>query len=543
MERHRFLIIAGAASAAVGLCNRGASALHPTLGGDGTRSSISLGSQNPGPSDLSIAEWVFPASDLAVTEDIRWVGDSGPVVVDRLVFAVSRPNNQGSVAKLWAIDRAEGTLVWSKDVPSQINDSWSTPTIDRGNATLIYGTGSQGFDQSGRVQARSLLSGDLLWEAELEKDIVNATPLVTTDRGSADRAFITDFEGFYAGGQGGVLYCINVDPFDAATNPYEPGDIVWRAPLFDGASGATPAYDGERVYVATAGDFGPPAVGGQVIAFDPAAIDATGAELWRTPIGGNDGFFGGVSVAGGYVYGATYDFFGTTTSARLLKLNAETGSIVWETASNRTDSIPVALDDGRIALSTGIPGFGSLPALQLFDDLGTSASLLDDTSVATWQDDGDGLIELGEFEIIGGWTHQPHVVLDHPFTQGPVVFVGSIAVPAAGQFFSGYTRLSMVDLAAPFGSPGSVLSVYEGAGSSPAVSGPNLYTIGETGVVGIGAYCPGDVDLSGQTDFFDVITYLKIKDAGSPEADVTLDGTVSSEDVVEAIQRVEDGCE
>ena len=541
MTRQRLVAILAAATGTLAMADF-SFAQHPTLGADGTRSSISAGSEDPGPSDISVAEWLFPASDPAVTEPIRWVGDAGTIVAGRLVLAVSRPNNQGSVAKLWAIDRTDGTLVWQQEVPSQVFDSWSTPTVDRANGTVIYGSGRLGFG-GGLVQARSLLTGELVWETELEKDIVNATPLVTSDRGPADRLFITDYEGFYEGGRGGVLYCINVDPFDISLNPFEPGEIVWTAPLFDGASGATPAYDGQRVYVATAGDFGPPPVPGQVVAFDPSATTSENAEVWRTPTGGDDGFFGGVGVTNGHVYAATYDFFGGTTSARLVKLNATDGTVVWQAPSNRTDSIPIVLGDGRIVLSTGIPGFGSLPTLQVFEDLGPSATLVDDTATATWQDDGDGLIELGEFEIIGGWTHQPHVVFDHPLTGGPVAFVGSIDVPVAGQFFNGYTRLSMIDLSVPFGSPGWIVSSYDGAGSSPSIAGQSLYTTGANGVVGIGPYCPGDFDLSGQTDFFDVITYLRIKDADDAEADITLDGTVTAQDVIEAVQRVEDGCE
>ncbi|MEM9083390.1 MAG: PQQ-binding-like beta-propeller repeat protein, partial [Planctomycetota bacterium] len=329
---------------------------------------------------------------------------------------------------------------------------------------------------------------------------------------------------------------------DAAENPFDPGEIVWSAPLFDGASGATPAYDGERVYVATAGDFNAIA-GGQIIAFDASATTEVDAELWRTNTGGEDGFFGGISVADGHVYAATYNFFAGTASARLVKVNSANGSVVWQTPANRTSSIPIVLGDGRIVLSTGIPGFGSLPTLQVFEDLGVSASLVDDTATATWQDDGDGLIELGEFEIFGGWTHQPHIVFDHPLTGGPVAFVGSIDVPAGNQFFNGYSRLSMIDLSMPFGSQNSILSAYNGAGSSPSVSGASLYTTGANGVVAIGTYCPGDFDLSEQTDFFDIVRYLHNVSAGSLESDITLDGTVNPSDVIEAIQRVEEGCD
>ncbi|MEN0021201.1 MAG: hypothetical protein AAF747_09990, partial [Planctomycetota bacterium] len=155
---------------------------------------------------------------------------------------------------------------------------------------------------------------------------------------------------------------------------------------------------------------------------------------------------------------------------------------------------------------------------------------------------GDGFIELGEFDIVGGWTQQPHVVLGHPLTGSTVAFVGSIDIPTAGQFFRGYTRLSMIDLSVPFGAPGSVISIYEGAGSSPAVAGRSLYTIGADGIVGIGTYCAGDIDLSGASNFYDVIAYLRLLDAQALDSDVTLDGSITAEDVQEVLNRVATGC-
>lgn len=510
---------------------------HFTLGGDAARSSVSSG-VDTGPMALSSTAWVFPASDPSAPADIDWVPDSGPVVIGDLVVAVSRQDASGTPARLWGVDRAHGTARWSADLPDVMLDSWATPAIDPVNATVVYGVGRPTVALGGVVQARRLTDGSLVWEAELEKDVVNASVAVTGDRGPADRAFITDYEGFYSGGAGSRLYCVNVDPFDAADNPYQPGDIVWAAPLNAAASGASPAYDGERVYVAAVGDSGPS--GGIVYAFDVGATDAGDALVWKTRAAGNDGFFGGVSVAGGFVYAATYAFGGVGNSARLVKLDATDGDVVWATAANRTDSIPIALPDGRVLLSTGFPGFGSVPAFQAFEDLGALAALAADTAQATWDDDGDGVIEPGEFVVYGGWTHQPHVVAHHPATGGRVAYVGSIAT--GGGLFAGYTRLSMIDLSVPFGSFSWVISESAAAGSSPAIAGVNAYSIGSVGLAAFGEYCAGDADLSGTADFFDVLEHLRSFDASSPAADTTLDGALTPADTERVISRVEDGC-
>lgn len=515
----------------VSLATSDASAQHETLGGDPARRSVS-GNLDVGPSSLSTPLWVFPDSDPSVTGPIRWVADSGPVVTPELVIAVSRQDTSGNPARIWAISREDGTLAWSEDLPDQIFDSWSMPTVDRRRGTVLYATGRSG-SQGGVVQARRLTDGALLWETELQKDIVNATIVVTNDLWGRDRAFITDYEGFYAGGDGGILYCINVDPFVDRNdpdgfppdNPYQPGDIVWAYPLQSGASGATPAYAGRRVFVATAGDFDF-AVGGTVLALDPRATSTQDALVWRTDLDGNDAFFGGVSVSGGSVLAATYDFFGGTNSARLVKLDAQNGSVLWQTPTNRTDSIPIRFGSDRILLSTGIPGFGSLPTVRVYQDLGSSAQQLDDTATATWQDDGDGLIELGEFEILGGWTHQPHIVANHPATGGPVAFIGSIDVSTGGQFFNGYTRLSMIDLSKGFGDSGWVISAFDGAGSSPAIAQQSLYTIGSDGVHAFGLPYRLDVDGDGRVDIDDLYAWYQ----NGPNKDVNRDGTVDQAD-------------
>lgn len=495
-----------------------------------------MGVLDVGPTDLSVPTWVFPASDPSVAGPIQWVLDASPVATRKLVLAVSRRDGPANPARLWAIDRETGLLAWSRELPESVLDSWASPTIDPGNGTALYATGRPGSDAA-VVQARRLSDGSLVWETELAKDVVNASVVVTTDLGVRDRAFVVDYEGFYAGGDGALVYCINVDPRVErgdpdgvpADNPHVPGEIVWTYPLQAGAVGATPAYDGGGVYVATAGDFDF-AVGGSVLALDATAGTASEALVWQSDLAGDDAFFGGVSLTPDAVLAATYNFIGGLDSARLVKLDRATGDLLWTTPANRTNSMPVAFrsiaGERQILLATGLPAFGSLPALQRFDDLGSAGVLREDSTTATWQDDGDGIIELGEFAILGGWTHQPHVVDRHPATGGPTAFVGSIGVPSGGPSPVGYTRISLIDLSRSFGDAGSVITAFDGAGSSPAIVQRSLYTIGPAGVHAFGLPFLLDVNGDGSIDIEDLYDWHA--DVG--DRDVDRDGVVNNAD-------------
>ena len=505
---------------------------HTTLGHDPARTSNTRGTLDTGPSDLTTPLWVFPDSDPSVAGPIEWARDAGTAVSDGLVLAVSKQDAAGNPARLWAITRGSGQLAWSAELPDLVQDSWATPTIDRRNNTVLYAGGRAGAP-GGVVQARRLSDGTLLWQTQLDKDVVNASVAVTTDLGPRDRAFITDFEGFFAGGDGGVLYCINVDPFNdgrgqdgrPVNNPYAPGEIVWSVPLMSGASGATPAYADKRVYVATAGDFDN-AIGGSILAFDATAATAQDAELWRTDVGGDDGFFGGLAVADGAVYAATFDFFGGRNASRIVKADANDGSILWTAPADRTNAIPVPFGDDRVLLATGLGGFGTVPSVQIFRDDANAASLVADAAVDTWQDNGNGFIEPGEFDVLGGWTQHPHIVNDHPATGGPAAFVGSLDIASAGQLFPGYDRISLIDLTMPFDDPASIVTSFDGAGSSPAVVQRSLYTVGAAGVHAFGEPFLIDVNDDGRADIEDLYAWH----AGAPDRDVNRDGVVDQTD-------------
>ena len=491
-------------------------AQHHTLARDPSRSSTSRHlDPGPSPTDLLTPTWTFPSSDPSVPNDLTWVGFASPVVEGHLVFALTR-QDATHPAQLFAIDRTTGLMSWSATLPNLAHDSWSSPSIDPVHRAILVPANNQ-------VLCFDLESGTPRWTTALDDPIVNATIAITTDLPERQRALITTYEGFYTGGDGASLVSINTSP-RSPTNPHDPGDTVWSIPLQSGASGATPAYRSARAYVATAGNFDLQSPG-SVLSFDIRQDNPDQALLWRTDLTGNDAFFGSLTIRNQSLYAATYDFYGDTTSARLLKLDAPTGSVLWSTPSNRAETIPVPLDDNTVLLSTGLLGFGSIATLQRFDESTTPPTLQASTAHDTWSDNGNNILEPGEFDIIGGWSLQPHVVPNHPATSTPIAYVGSIALPT-GSFFSGASRLNMIDLSKPFTDPTFLLATAPNTGSAPAVVQTTLYTVGPSGLTAFNQPPTLDLDNNNRFDIEDVYAWSETH----PSADVNHDGLINQLD-------------
>ncbi|MEQ9617473.1 MAG: PQQ-binding-like beta-propeller repeat protein [Phycisphaerales bacterium] len=462
------------------------------------RNAVHAGSAPELAAMLSAPTWVASIDDLGAP--IEFVGQSGPVVFEDLVYALGE---SGGVDRLYAIDRVNGSVRFSVSVERPSLDSWSTPLVDEANGAVVVASG----DTARAFDART---GAFRWGTELVLNVVNASPIVTTDLGPADRLFVTDSDGFFIQG-GGRLYCINVDAFDAASNPFDPGEIVWSVALNGATSGNTPAYQDGVVFVSDAGDFNL-ATPGRMRAFDATATTAP-PPLWTFTNTIGAGFYSGVSVRDGFVYAASYTFDGGQNAANLVKLDASDGSLVWSSPSNRTDSLPIVLSDGRVLLSAGLEGFGSLPSLQLFAPDGTR---LWDTALAT--------LDGGMFFNIGGWTHVPVVV-----ETGIGSFAYAGAPPLSGGFFGPNTELHLVDLGRAPNEPGFVLESYDSAGSTPAVADGVLYTIGATGLHAFGdfpGYAPEDVDRNCRVDIDDLHAW----EAGTGVLDVNRDDVIDAQD-------------
>lgn len=459
---------------------------------------------------------------------VRFVPRTGVCVTDNhngsLVVAVgrvSRPGGPVNEPRLIAFSRDTGAAAWSAVVPAPTLDSFSSPVFDPGNQSVIYCS-------SNKVSAFSVWNGAPLWQAPLTRGIVNATPVVTSDRPGVNRLFITDFHG---GGTNARLYCINVDPYIPTLNPFQPGQIVWST-VIGGSSGNSPAYDAGVVYVASTGRFNSPPnpnLPGAIRAY-PAAATTEPAPLWVFANEVEEGFYGGVTVrpspAPGLparVYAASYAFAGGMNSANMVCLSADTGSLLWSAPTNRTASIPVVLPDNRILLAGGIRDFGcSFPSVSLWQDLGGSAVQVWDSALDTWlDDDHDGCIDPGEALEIGGWTQQPVIT---QFAGRTLAFVGVISPSAVAESAD---RLHVLDLDRTPSEAGFLLREVVGAGDPPAIAAGNLFSIGPSGLVALGP-SPSSFDINADSTL--TVDDLYDWELGVGERDIDRNGSIDSAD-------------
>lgn len=478
------------------------------LGGGASRASASPA----GTLSLSTPAWVV-SRDLN-NAAIVWVGQSSPVVTRDRVMAVGQV---GAAAYVFSIDRRAGAVVWQSPIDPPTFSSYSSPVIDERGRTCIVASGWT-------VRAFDLSTGASRWAIELENPVVNASPVVTQDLWAADRLFITDYD---AAGASGRLYCINISPRRATINPFSPGEIVWSVGV-GGTSGNSPAYANGRVFVPVAGDYNSfPPIPSELRCYDAGAM-STPDPVWTYANAADPDarFFGGVSVSGGAVYAASYDFVGlssTFNNSNLVKLDAKTGTLRWSVPSNRTNAIPIPLPPKpvskfpRVLLSAGLNNFGgTAPNLQLFEDRGGAAQLVWDSAMATWIDlDGDGRVDAGEFMSVGGWSHQPAVSTG----LGPVtVFAGTLPTSGNNTSFGACTNLRAINLDVLPAATGFVRAEFVGAGSSPALADGNIYTIGGTGLHAFGPTPPRfDVDGDGEITIEDL--YAWEQGVGSRDVD------------------------
>jgi len=453
--------------------------------------------------DLTTIRWsVTPALD----EEYVW--RSSPVVRGGRVFVNARRfvNEIHENNLVIAYGIASGTRLWATPIEPDLYDSWASPAVDERNQTLLLGSGQT-------VYALDTASGTIEWQTPLDLLVVNSSPAVSTDllndETPANRAFIADYDD---AGSSAKLYAINVDAFDATNNPYEPGEVVWTASL-PGTGGNTPAYANGIVYAAS--------TEGIVKAMN--ALD--GSLVWETDVDLSgypqySGFYGGVCVDNDDVYAASYVFYGGGNNSGLFKFDATDGEIIWVAPCERTESIPIVTDDGRIYLSAGIQFGESTVKIQAFQDNGDSAAALWDTYVDTG----------GEL-VVGGWTHQPAWARGYLYAGTPH--------DEGMNFFGPYTDLYILDTSKMPGDPNFVVAHDAGSGGSPAIADGTLYSFGEAGlfVFEPSPGCLADLDGDGTVGLSDLARLLAAygtsrgDDGFDSDADLNRDGLVDLSDL------------
>ena len=444
------------------------------------------------PSTIASPMWIL--SEHA-GQPVVFSGPSSAVVDDLRAYGLAEIGTQRRFA---GVDRVTGEIQWLAPLPTLSFSSWSTPALDTRNGAVLVACGPA-------LTALDTDTGIQRWQASLERTTVNASPVVTSDLGRANRAFITDYDGF---GSAGRLYCINVDPFEAFINPYQPGEIVWSTVL-GATSGNTPAYLDGVVYVAciATDNTGAP-MPGLIRAFDATAI-AEPAPLWTFTNVKAEGFFGGVAVRrdGGevFLYAASFAFHGAYDSANLVKINAADGSLAWSIDSNRTSTTPIPLPDGRVLISTGLRGSGNAPTIQMFEDHGSSAVMHWSSAHETWVDaNNNGRLDPGEYLALGGWLHMPVVS-----TAGGRFTMYSGVIATAGGNYAPGGELYAIDLSRRPDEAGFILEHFTGAGSTPSLAGEQLFAFGPGGLHAFDSLdCYADCDPTTGVGVLDIFDFL-----------------------------------
>ena len=404
-------------------------------------------------------------SGPAWSTELDALAQSGVVADEDRVIAVS-------YGELVCLDPETTQTLWRTPIAPPILDSWSTPTIDTDNRTVIHASAFE-------IGAYDLTTGAQTWSVESNLPIVNASPCLARDIG---RVFITDYS--FGTSANATLVCINAAPFDIATNPYQPGEILWELTLDGDCSGNTPSYSDGIVFVTTADDgFGN---GGAVYAFDATSAQPP-IPIWSTPNPEGHGFFSAPTIKDGAVYASSYNFHQGQRASNTVKLDAATGALIWSVPTVRTNAAPVVLGNGLVVVSGGVPTSqqtiftGSLPAIELIEDRGESAAFLWDSFEQTHDDlNANGAWDPGEpFLSIGGWGHHP---IAFGFKGRTHLLVGTMGEPT---FFDPLTHgvaLRTIDLSKHPTDPGFIVSTTEAGGTTPALVGDTVYSTDREGL-------------------------------------------------------------
>jgi outer membrane protein assembly factor BamB len=462
----------------------------PAYGHNASRQAISV--DGPNAISANTLKWVADKDPQDPNYYVEFESATGPVVYKGRVYAYAKYYNESSEytnSQIIAYDANSGGILWATPIDKAVWGSWSSPCVDTKHNTVLIGSGT-------RVFALDKDSGEEVWATPMDQNVVNASVCVTADLPHA-RAFITDYNDMFAGT--GKFYCINLDA-NGAGNPYQPGEIVWSQ-VIGNTSGNTAAYSNGIVYVANIS----PDFKGYIRAYDATAVSPV--QLWE--VTNPEGFWGGVVVTKeGFLYAATYDFWGDEDNSTLFKIDCADGNVIWATPTERTNAVPVVVGD-RIYISGGVEGYGSRPKVEAYQDNGSSAGKL-------W--------ETGASIAVGGWTNQP------AYANGKL-YVGATLLDEA------YTELYVLDVSKEPNDANFIIAHYTDnkCGNSPAVTYTSIYTVGYDGLFKF--HQPGflgDVTKNGEVDMSDLgklaDDWLYDGPIGVKRSDLDLDGDVDFTD-------------
>lgn len=464
----------------------------------------------------ALGPWVVNTDEFA--REITLIPSQTPVFDENHVYVSARVVS-AEAWRLLAVRRANGTVAWSGSIPSPLVDSFSSPVVDKPRNAVIVASRRD-------LVCFDAMTGAERWRRTLNRNVVNASPIVVDDVPGRARVFITDYDGY---GVNASLYCYNLDP-ESYSNPFDPGDLVWRITI-GGASGATPAFlpasagGAGLVYVATRGE--PGFAAGNILAFD-AHSDTPPSPAFIATNAISEGFYGTICVAppkrdadAPILYAVSYEFYAGLDSANLLSIDGISGAVRWSAPCNRGASAPVALGNGRVAVSAGIPGYGTLPTVALYLDRVTHAVPLWNSASGSWSDaNEDGLVDPGECLVAGLWSYQPAASSDQS-----LLCVG--IPPMTGEIEAFGSALASLDLALR-PSDREFMRAIPFVSGSPSVAIGNWYAISAAGLMARVTPRP-DVGANGRVSIDDLAAF-EHGSAPMEQRDVDGDGAATDGD-------------
>lgn len=383
------------------------------------------GINGPGPANVKKVLWTSP-----------------PELLTRLSNPVLGANKAyvPSVTQIIAFNLSDGSVAWRSEVSAAKWGSFSSAAYDLESNSVYIGSGTVAY----RIDADT---GDIVWETPLGVDLVNGSPLV------ANGYVVLWDNGFFDPTQS-KLYTLRVSDGGIERQVNATGSGAC-SPAFDEATG--------RFYVT---------ISKQMRAYDIAS----GSEAWTSPWTAADEFYGGISLANGYLYAQTYPFGG---KGRLLKVDAANGAIVWDaTCVENGDAAPV-VQDGVVIVQGG------------FSDGVTVAHRDTDGSVA-W------IVEQGDYAGTSAGSNNGFVY-------------------SAGNRGTG---LNVIDA-----SNGTVLDTRPGIAGSPSIHDGIVYAITQAGELIALAAAPvapaaaPDLNQDGFVDWMDLLLFSQDWHTGVNETD------------------------